>query len=124
MASLDTRIVERDSLFLMADLVFAAGEPDARVKIRNLSAGGMMVEGDLRVKRGARVAVEVRNIGPVAGVVVWVRSPRYGIAFEEEIDPKHARSPVFGGEREAPVYARAAVGAPRHDGWNGRLRRV
>lgn len=124
MSSLDTRIVERDSFFLMADLVFDSGAPSARVRVRNLSAGGMMVEGQLRVKRGTRVAVELRNIGPVAGVVVWVRSPKYGIAFEEEIDPKQARSEVFRGEREAPVYARAAVEAPRHDGWNGKLRRI
>lgn len=124
MTSLCTRTVERDSLFLMADLVFADGQPEARVRVRNLSAGGMMVESDLRLKRGARVAVTLRNIGPVAGVVVWVRSTRIGIAFEEEIDPKLARSEVYGGEREAPVYARAAIAAPRHDGWNGKLRRI
>lgn len=124
MASLDTRAVERDSLFLMADLVFAADVPGARVKVRNLSAGGMMVEGDLGAKRGARVAVELRNIGRVTGVVVWVRSPRFGIAFEKEIDPKLARTPVFDREREAMVYARAAVGAPRRQGWSGKLRRI
>lgn len=124
MASLDTRAVERDSLFLMADLVFAADVPGARVKVRNLSAGGMMVEGDLGAKRGARVAVELRNIGRVTGVVVWVRSPKFGIAFEKEIDPKLARTPVFDREREALVYARAAVGAPRHQGWSGKMRRI
>lgn len=124
MTSLCTRTIDRDSLFLMADLVFADGRPDARVKVRNLSAGGMMIEGDLRLKRGTRLAAGLRNIGPVAGVVVWVRTPRFGVAFEEEIDPKLARSEVFGGDREAPVYARAALAAPRHDGWNGKLRRV
>lgn len=124
MTSLCTRTVDRDSLFLMADIAFDGGEPEARVKVRNLSAGGMMVEGDLWLKRGARVSVTLRNIGPVAGIVVWARSPRIGIAFEQEIDPKLARSEVFGGEREAPSYARAAVTAPRHDGWNGKMRRI
>lgn len=124
MTSLCTRTVDRDSLFLMADLVFADGRPGVRVKVRNLSAGGMMVEGDIRAKRGTRLAVELRNIGPVAGVVVWVRAPKFGIAFEEEIDPMLARSEVHGGAREAPVYARAALAAPRHDGWNGKLRRI
>ena len=124
MTSLCTRTVDRDSLFLMADLVFEDGRPGERVKVRNLSAGGMMIEGELRMKRGTRLAAELRNIGPVTGVVVWVRAPKFGVAFEEEIDPKQARSDVYGGEREAPVYARAAVGAPRYDGWNGKLRRV
>lgn len=124
MTSFCTRIVNRDSLFLMSGLVFEDGRPEARVKVRNLSAGGMMIEGDLRMKRGTRLAVTLRNIGPVAGVVVWVRAPRFGIAFEEEIDPKRARSEVCGGDKEAPAHARAAVGAPRHDGWNGKLRRV
>lgn len=124
MTSLCTRTIDRDSLFLMADLVFADGRPEARVKVRNLSAGGMMIEGDLRMKRGTRLAVTLRNIGPVAGVVVWVRTPKFGIAFEEEIDPRLARTDVSGGDKEAPVYARAALGAPRHDGWNGKLRRV
>ena len=124
MTSLCTRAVDRDSLFLMADLVFENGLPEARVKVRNLSAGGMMVEGELWLKRGTRVAATLRNIGPVAGVVVWVRGTKFGVAFEQEIDPRQARSEVYGGEREAPVYARAAVGAPRYDGWNGKLRRI
>lgn len=124
MTSLCTRAADRDSLFLMADLVFADGRPDARVKVRNLSAGGMMVEGDMPVKRGTRLAVELRNIGPVAGVVVWVRSHRFGIAFEKEIDPMQARFEVLGGAKEAPVYARAALSPSRHEGWNGKLRRI
>lgn len=113
MTSLDTRAADRDSMFLMADIFADAGEPAQRVKVRNLSAGGMMVEGDLRLKRGARIAAELRNIGAVAGVVVWVRAPRFGIAFEEEIDPRRARTEVFGGPREAPVYARSVLPSPR-----------
>lgn len=124
MTSLCTRGVDRDSLFLMADLVVEGGQPGVRVKVRNLSAGGMMVESDLRVKRGMRVAAELRNIGPVAGVVVWVRAPKFGIAFEQNVDPMQARTEVFAGPREAPKYARAALPAPRHDGWNGKLRRI
>lgn len=124
MSSVETRDVDRDSLFLMADLVCEGSQIATRVKVRNLSAGGMMVEGDLRLKRGARVAVELRNIGPVAGVVVWVRTPRFGIALEQEIDPMLARTQVFGGDKEAPPYTRAAVDPPRFGGWNGKLRRI
>lgn len=124
MSSVETRNVERDSLFLIAELAFECGAEPVRAKVRNLSAGGMMLEADVRVKRGQRVAVDLRNIGPVAGEVVWVRTPKFGVAFEEEIDPKLARTPVYGGPKEAPGFARAALSAPRHDGWNGKIRPV
>lgn len=124
MTTLCTRAVERDAMFLMTDLVFESGQPSVRVKVRNLSSYGMMIEGDLRLKRGTRVVAELRNIGPVAGVIVWVRAPRYGVAFEDEIDHRQTRSEVFAGPREAPGYARAAVTPARHGGWNGKLRRV
>lgn len=126
MAPLDTRHVERDSMFLMAEITLEAATPLAatRARVRNLSAGGMMVESDLAVARGQRLVAQLRNIGSVVGTVVWVRSTSFGVAFEREIDPKLARMQVFGGDKEAPVYARAALSAPRHDGWNGKMRRV
>jgi hypothetical protein len=122
--SLETRDEDRDSMFLMAELAIDGGRPAQRVKVRNLSPSGMMCESDVRPRRGDRVAVDLRNVGAVAGTVVWVRGSKFGIAFEEEIDPKMARTQVAGGPKEAPVYARAAVDAPRHDGWNGKLRRI
>ena len=124
MSSLETRDVERDSLFLVTDLVREDGEDPVSVRVRNLSAGGMMVEGDFQIKRGTRVAAELRNVGPVAGTVVWVIGRRLGVAFDEQIDPKLARMQVQGGPKEAPGYARAAVNPPRYDGWNGKLRRI
>lgn len=120
---IETRNVERDSLFLMAELAVEGSASMVRAVVRNLSAGGMMVEGDLPVKRGQRVAVQLRKLAPFAGVVVWTRAPRYGIAFEEEIDPQLARAPVFGGEKEAPSYTRAAVD-PRQHGHIGPVRPV
>lgn len=124
MPSLDTREKQRDSLFFMIELIRETGEPAVTVKLRNLSAGGMMVEGDVRVKRGERVAGELHNIGPVAGTVVWTSGRRLGIAFDDPVDPRLVRTKVYGGHREAPVYARAALDAPRHGGWNGKLRRI
>lgn len=124
MSSLETRDVDRDSLFLVTDLVSDDGDAPVSVRVRNLSAGGMMVEGDVQLKRGTRVAAELRNVGPVAGTVVWVLGRRLGVAFDNLIDPKLARIQVHGGDKEAPVYARAALDAPRHDGWNGKLRRI
>lgn len=88
----DHRQIERDSLFVMADLRVAGVGSDQRVKVRNLSAGGMMAEGDVKVQIGAAVEVNIRNIGWVEGSVAWVQENRFGIAFHDEIDPKVARA--------------------------------
>lgn len=96
MSNVDTRQVDRDSLFLLAQLRLDGGEMVHRVKVRNLSAGGMMAEGDVPANRGMRVQVELRNIGWVDGTVAWKQDERFGIAFVDEIDPKAARAPVKG----------------------------
>lgn len=124
MPPIETRNGERDSVLLLTDLVREPPQPSVTVKVRNLSPGGMMIEGDVRAKRGMRVAAELRNIGPVAGTVIWALGRRVGVAFDDPIDPKLARTRVNGGHKEAPVYARATLSAPRHDGWNGKLRRI
>lgn len=90
----DHRQIARDSLFVMADLRLAGVDGDHRIKMRNLSSGGMMGEGAVRVSRGASVQVNVRNIGWVDGTVAWVQDNRFGVAFTEEIDPREARSPL------------------------------
>lgn len=108
----DNRQIERDSLFVMADLrVEGAGE-EWRVKMRNLSAGGMMAEGDVKVQPGAAVEVNIRNIGWIDGSVAWVQDNRFGIAFREEIDPKVARAPLTG-DSSASRYLRTPAPGSR-----------
>lgn len=108
----DNREIGRDSLFLMADLHVDGQDGEHRIKVRNLSAGGMMGEGRVRVLRGAVVGVNIRNLGWVEGCVAWVQDDRFGIAFRDEIDPKLARAPARSGSGEgeqAPHYTRPAV---------------
>lgn len=90
----ENRQIARDSLFVMADLRLAGFEEEHRIKVRNLSAGGMMGEGTVRVARGDAVEVRIRNVGWVEGSVAWVQDDRFGVAFRDEIDPKVARAPV------------------------------
>jgi hypothetical protein len=121
---LDHRQLGRDSLFLMADLRFAQGEGEHKVKVLNLSAGGMMAEAAMKVTRGAPVQVNLRNIGWVDGVVAWIQDNRFGIAFVEDIDPKSARAPVnsvaTGGESGTPRYVKPPLGQYEA----GRLRKI
>ncbi len=94
MTGLETRSVSRDSLFLLANIRVENQGESHRVRVRNLSDGGMMGEGALRVQRGNRLVIELRNIGTISGSVAWVQDNRFGIAFEDEIDSQLARRPV------------------------------
>jgi len=109
MSNVDTRQVDRDSLFLLAQLRVDGREDFYRVKVRNLSAGGMMAEGDVKVLRGALVEVELRNLGWVEGTVAWKQENRFGIAFVDDIDPKQARAQVTGS-----TVVHGVKGAPNH----------
>ena len=112
MSGVDTRHVNRDSLFLSAELRFDGNPATHRVRVRNLSPAGMMAESDLRVLAGTRVTVTLKNLPPVTGNVAWVHDTRFGIAFGEEIDPKAPRSTVGTGETAAPRFVRPASIGP------------
>lgn len=94
MTNLETRSVSRDSLFLLANIRVEQQGETHRVRVRNLSDGGMMGEGSMRVQRGNRLEIELRNIGVVHGSVAWVQDNRFGIAFDDEIDSQLARRPL------------------------------
>ena len=79
----EQRQIVRDSLLVMADLRLDGELAEHRIKVRNLSAGGMMGEGPVKVVRGALIWINVRNIGWIEGSVAWVQDARFGIAFAE-----------------------------------------
>ena len=106
MTEIENRQIARDSLFLMADLRIDGLDGEYRIKVLNLSAGGMMGEGGIQVMRGTLVAVNIRNIGWVAGSVAWVQENRFGVAFTEEIDPKLARAAVTPVPDDKPNFVR------------------
>ncbi len=86
MVMTDARNLARENLFLLADL-WIESEPDShRIKVRNLSAGGMMGEGRVPVVRGHRIRVDLAGIENVNGTVAWVQDSRFGVAFESEVD--------------------------------------
>ncbi len=80
----------RDSLFLMAQLRIGGGAA-VEVRVRNLSAGGLMVELPFPVAPEGDVQVEVRGLGWIAGRIAWQTEGRAGVAFDREIDPQRAR---------------------------------
>lgn len=104
MSVVDTRNISRDSLFLLAEIRLDGADSEFRVKVRNLSAGGMLAEGSVPVVPGNRLKISLRNIGWVDGGVAWVQENRFGIAFDHEINPKLARAPVNGDQPNSTAH--------------------
>ena len=112
MSEIDHRQVGRDSLFLMADLRVEGQAGDHRVKVRNLSARGMMAEGTVRVTSGLNVEVNLRAVGWVGGRVAWIQDSRFGIAFDSEIDPREVRAPLPPAGEHTPRYLKSPIQPP------------
>ncbi|PLK27393.1 PilZ domain-containing protein [Novosphingobium sp. TH158] len=123
MGGTDNRQIARDSLFVLVDLRIDGEQIDHRIKMRNLSAGGMMAEGSVRAMRGMVVWVNLRNIGWTEGTIAWVQDNRFGIAFRDEIDPKLARAAQSAGAANDSLLIHrpfAAIGSRR----DGPLRKI
>lgn len=95
----------RDSLFLMAGLRLANESGSTPVRVRNLSAGGMMADYPEGLDQAVAVHVDIRGIGWVPGHVAWCTAGRIGIAFDRPIDPMLARKPVGQGGH-TPVFVK------------------
>jgi len=94
MSGVETRNISRDSLFLLAEIRLENSQSEFRIKVRNLSPGGMLAEGSVPVVPGNRLKICLRNIGWVDGGVAWVQENRFGIAFDSEINAKLALAPA------------------------------
>lgn len=100
-----SRGADRDSLFLQAQLI-VPGRPDAvTVRVRNLSPGGMLAEAKVNIVQGAAVEVELRNVGPVSGRVIWAGEGKFGIAFDRPVDPQAVRRQVVS-QSDLPPHLR------------------
>lgn len=99
-----SRGADRDSLFLQASLILPGADP-VTVRVRNLSPGGMLAEGRVNVAQGAAVEVDLRNVGPVSGRVIWAGEGKFGIAFDRPVDPQAVRRQVVS-QSDLPPHLR------------------
>jgi hypothetical protein len=88
------RIDTRDSLLLVARFRIAGSSEIVQVRVRNLSAGGLMADVPKPIDIGTMVEVEVRGVGWINGRIAWIAAGRAGVAFDHLIDPQAARKPV------------------------------
>ena len=104
------RVNVRDSLFLAATLRKDGMPGEEAVRVRNLSAGGMMVDCSMELARGDRIEISLRGIGIIKGRVAWREASRLGVSFDDQIDPMLARKPVGSGGSEALPYRQPVSG--------------
>lgn len=117
----NNRAEHRDALFLLAKIHFSKSGKIVDVRVRNLSAGGMMAESNIFCARGDRVVVKMANIEVVEGRVSWQTSGRFGIAFDNPVDPQVVRSKKSGETRPDHLRLYGKNNSSRH---SGRVRRV
>ena len=83
----------RDSLVLTAQIRLDNETVLREVRVRNLSAGGLMIELDQVADVGTPVTITLRGIGEVQGKVAWCTEGRIGIALDPLIDPEKVTKP-------------------------------
>ena len=103
---------KRDSLFLSA-VVQIGSSPSFTTRVRNLSSGGMMIDAATDLTPGTPLMAEMRGIGEVKGRIAWSSPGRAGVAFDEEIDPRLARSGPAGPKTVMPEYLRPDLSTRR-----------
>jgi hypothetical protein len=82
----DRRADDRTTtLFQVARLLTEQGAQHLCL-IRNIGAGGMMLEIYAPLEPGMRVRIEPKVCDPIAGVVRWAQAGQAGIAFDDPID--------------------------------------
>lgn len=102
------REAARDSLFLTAMVRRVSDQSERTVRVRNLSAGGMMADCMEVFARDEAILITLRGIGEVRGRVAWRSIDKIGITFDNQIDPKRARKPVGTAESNVPQHIRVS----------------
>ena len=90
----DSRQAERETLVLNSKLK-RVGSAAFVVTVRNLSAVGMMVEGDTPLSVDEPIVAEISGLGKVPGRIAWTQENRAGMAFDAPVDPTRARRPAL-----------------------------
>lgn len=109
-----SRADERRHMMLQASMHADHLAKDEPIRIRNISAGGLMAVSRHVVRRGERVTIALQGIGEVAGRVAWVHGERFGVSFARAINPNLVRQAVA--QRQTSQVILTHVANPRRPG--------
>jgi diguanylate cyclase (GGDEF)-like protein len=71
---------------LMRRAVASVDGHAVEIRLRNISAMGALVESNIPVMPGASITIDIVGVGPVAGIVRWAQTERFGLQFTENFD--------------------------------------
>lgn len=71
---------------LMRRAVASIDGAPREVRLRNISAMGALVECDVPVAPGTRLAMDIVGAGPIEGTVRWAHAGKFGIEFNDSFD--------------------------------------
>lgn len=108
----DQRSGERyTTLFRVARVVTGCGAQHLCL-IRNIGAGGLLLETYVPFDAGTKVRIEPKGCTPVDGEVRWVKDRHAGVAFDTPIDvPDYLNQNQLTAGREIPRGPRLVVGS-------------
>ena len=91
-----------------------------KVRVRNISAGGLGAYSDLAIEPWQTVQMMLPGLGTVSGRVAWVRDGQFGVQFLSPIDPAEVViAPVRRSSHVVPPQFRPS-GDSRRPGLRGR----
>lgn len=88
------RAAPRTSMFLQATILCMASGERYPLRVRNISAGGLMADCSHEFSPGDRVELDVRGVRQQAGQIAWAGHGKLGVSFDDPINPSLARRPV------------------------------
>jgi hypothetical protein len=110
------RDADRHSLFLTAQCDLPQSRQQGRVRVRNVSAQGLMAEGLIRPDVGEPVVLMLRNIGRVEGMVAWARGDRFGVALASDIEAQAVLAREEAAPQDRDYYQRGPLATLRREG--------
>lgn len=84
----------RRHLYLLEQMRIGTDPVALRVRVRDVSATGLMAECDLPLAVGEQVTITLRRCDPVTGRIAWVSGSRFGVSFDAAIDPAVAQREI------------------------------
>ncbi len=80
------RDVPRRAIRLATEGLRANGA-ETLVRLHNISAGGLMLESDVRLEKGEELVIDLPHAGPTPAHVVWRSASLHGCRFDQPLSP-------------------------------------
>lgn len=91
MNAVETRQHRRERVLMFAQVTLGSGPEQHRVRIRDLSAHGVQIEGDIDAHLGELVQIDFGEAGKATGVIARLDDKVFGLNLDEAIEPDAVR---------------------------------